>query len=138
MTKRVKILYLFCVYNAYIKRGKSYEHINSRQVWSEGFSGDLRKGGLVKSIRGAKGGYILAKDSDEITVGDVVKTLDGPIGIAYCDFPKLREKSCIGPEKCISGTLWRKLEETIDDFLSSVTLADLKKSQLSLRKGAKK
>ncbi len=94
----------------------------------------LKKAGLVKSIRGAKGGYVLAKDSDRITVKDVVRVLDGPIGIAYCDFPKLREKSCIGPRNCPSGMLWRQLELCIEDFLSKTTLADLKNQSSVLRK----
>jgi Rrf2 family cysteine metabolism transcriptional repressor len=98
----------------------------------------LKKAGLIKSIRGARGGYILAKDSNKITVKDIVKVLDGPIGIAYCDFPNLREKNCIGPEGCASGMLWKKLELTIDDFLSKVTLADLKRESFSLRKGMRK
>ena len=98
----------------------------------------LKKAGLVKSIRGAKGGYLLAKDGKKITVRDIIKVLDGPIGIAYCDFPKLREKSCIVPGSCASRALWRKLENTIDDFLSQVTLADLKKESYNLRKGVRR
>ncbi|MCJ7508702.1 MAG: Rrf2 family transcriptional regulator [candidate division Zixibacteria bacterium] len=98
----------------------------------------LRKAGLIRSIRGAKGGYILARDSDKITVKDIVKVLDGPIGVAYCDFPNLREKSCIGPKICASSMLWKKLELTIDDFLSSVTLADLKDAPSSLKRGMRK
>jgi len=97
----------------------------------------LKKGGLLKSIRGVKGGYILAKNSDKITIKDVVKVLDGPIGVAYCDFPNLREKSCIGPRVCASSILWKKLELTIDDFLSGITLANLSSSSLELTKGMK-
>ncbi|HEX9916790.1 MAG TPA: Rrf2 family transcriptional regulator [candidate division Zixibacteria bacterium] len=98
----------------------------------------LKKAGLIRSIRGAKGGYLLAKESNQITIKDIVKVLDGPIGVAYCDFPNLREKSCIGPKVCASSILWKRLELTIDDFLSKVTLADLKEEPPSSKKGMRK
>jgi Rrf2 family protein len=86
----------------------------------------LKKAGLVKSIRGAKGGYVLSQRGDKITVSQVIRALDGPISISHCDFPEMREKSCIGPSACSSRILWKKLEDLIDKALSSVTLADLK------------
>ena len=92
----------------------------------------LKKAGIVKSIRGAKGGYVLARRGDRITVSQVINALDGPISISYCDSPQLREKSCIGPSACVSRILWKKLEDLIEEALSSVTLADLKKEVLDL------
>ncbi len=85
----------------------------------------LKKAGLVKSIRGAKGGYVLAHPGDKITVNQVIQALDGPISISQCDLPKMREKSCIGPSACSSRILWKRLEDLIEGALSSVTLADL-------------
>jgi Rrf2 family protein len=90
----------------------------------------LRKAGLVKSVRGAKGGYVLSRDREKITVAEVIDALDGPISIAYCDFPRLREKSCTNPESCVSRVLWKKLEDYIEGILSKITLADLKKEQI--------
>jgi Rrf2 family protein len=91
----------------------------------------LKKAGIVKSIRGAKGGYVLARRGEQITVNQIINALDGPISISYCDSPKLREKSCIGPSACVSRVLWKKLEEMIEGALSNVTLADLKGDVLS-------
>ena len=85
----------------------------------------LKKAGLVKSIRGAKGGYILARPDDKVTVYQIIQALDGPISISQCDLPKMREKSCIGPSACSSRILWKRLEDLIEGALSSVTLADL-------------
>jgi Rrf2 family cysteine metabolism transcriptional repressor len=93
----------------------------------------LKKAGIVKSIRGARGGYILARKGDKITVCQIINALDGPISISYCDFPQMREKSCIGPSACVSRILWKKLEDLIEGTLSSVTLADLKKQVLNLK-----
>jgi Rrf2 family cysteine metabolism transcriptional repressor len=87
----------------------------------------LKKAGIVTSIRGARGGYVLARSGDQITVSQIISALDGPISISYCDSPKLREKSCIGPSSCVSRVLWKRLEELIEGVLSSVTLADLKR-----------
>ncbi len=94
----------------------------------------LKKAGIVKSIRGAKGGYVLSRKGDKITVIQIINALDGPISISYCDSPQLREKSCIGPSFCVSRILWKKLENIIEGTLSSVTLADLSKQVLNLKK----
>jgi Rrf2 family protein len=93
----------------------------------------LKKAGIVKSIRGARGGYLLARGEDKITVSQIIKALDGPISISYCDFPEMREKSCIGPSACVSRTLWKELEYLIEDALSGVTLADMKGQVLHLK-----
>jgi Rrf2 family protein len=87
----------------------------------------LKKAGVLKSIRGAKGGYILAKDHNQITVREIIDILDGPISTSYCDFPQLREKSCIGPTACVPRILWKELDNKIAKILSSITLADLEK-----------
>jgi Rrf2 family protein len=96
----------------------------------------LKKAGIVRSKRGAKGGYILARDGSKITVSQIIHALDGPILFSYCDTPDLREKSCIGPEACVSRILWKRLEDLIDNALSSVTLADLKTQSSCLQKEA--
>lgn len=96
----------------------------------------LKNAGILKSIRGPKGGYILGKDHDKITVREIIDVLDGPISISYCDYPKLREKSCTGPKTCVSRILWKKLEDNIEKILSNVTLADLEKQakEISFKK----
>jgi len=93
----------------------------------------LKKAGLVRSIRGAKGGYVLARNGEKITVSQIISALDGPISISHCDLPKMREKSCIGPSACVSRILWKKLEDLIEGVLSSVTLDDLKKQALNIK-----
>lgn len=98
----------------------------------------LKNAGIVKSVRGARGGYVLARGGDKITVSQIISALDGPISISYCDAPELREKSCIGPEACVSRILWKRLEDLIDRALSSVTLADLQKEAWGLRIGRRK
>jgi Rrf2 family protein len=93
----------------------------------------LKKAGLILSVRGAKGGYLLAKKDNKITVREIIDILDGPLSFSYCDFPKLREKSCTGPETCVSRVLWKRLEDNMSKMLSNITLADLKKEARDLK-----
>jgi Rrf2 family cysteine metabolism transcriptional repressor len=72
----------------------------------------LRNAGLVRSIRGAYGGYVLLKEPHEITVGDVIRVLEGPITIVD------------NPEEELSD-LWEKVRDAINEVLDSTTLQDL-------------
>ncbi|SFJ09370.1 transcriptional regulator, BadM/Rrf2 family [Paenibacillus sp. UNC496MF] len=75
----------------------------------------LRNAGLVKSIRGAYGGYILSKDPAQITSGDVIRILEGPI--SPVDFTEEDD-----PAK---RNLWLRIRNSIAEVLDSTTLADL-------------
>ncbi|MBP3961355.1 MULTISPECIES: cysteine metabolism transcriptional regulator CymR [Paenibacillus] len=75
----------------------------------------LRNAGLVKSIRGAYGGYILSKEPQEITSGDVIRILEGPI--SPVDFTEEDD-----PAK---RNLWLRIRDSIAEVLDSTTLADL-------------
>ncbi|WP_227765880.1 RrF2 family transcriptional regulator [Zhaonella formicivorans] len=84
----------------------------------------LRKAGLVKSIRGAQGGYILGREPAEITVGDVIRVLEGPIAPMDCvneEEPDL----CCRAETCITRGIWEKVRDSINDVLDSITLEDM-------------
>ncbi|WP_018133497.1 cysteine metabolism transcriptional regulator CymR [Effusibacillus pohliae] len=72
----------------------------------------LRNAGLVRSIRGAYGGYVLAKSPNEITVGDVIRVLEGPITIVDNPDDEL-------------NYLWEEVRNAINQVLDSVTLADV-------------
>ncbi|MGM0880974.1 MAG: cysteine metabolism transcriptional regulator CymR [Bacillota bacterium] len=75
----------------------------------------LRNAGLVKSIRGAYGGYILSKDPEAITSGDIIRILEGPI--SPVDFTEEDD-----PAK---RQLWLRIRDSIAEVLDSTTLADL-------------
>ena len=85
----------------------------------------LRREGLVKSIRGPKGGYVLAKKPKEISVGDIVCALDGDITPVHCVASKPLSKGCKMIDKCVTKTVWKKLKDTVDNLFDSVTLKDL-------------
>lgn len=84
----------------------------------------LRKSGLVKSVRGAQGGYILAKEPGEITVGDVIRVLEGPIAPMDC-VNEEETDLCNRAETCVTRGIWQKVKESIDGVLDSITLEDM-------------
>jgi len=86
----------------------------------------LRRKGLVESLRGARGGYVLARDVSRITVGDIVKTLEGNIYPVHCvSAQKISGGACKRGKSCVPKLVWFKLAKAIDDCLESVTLKDL-------------
>ena len=86
----------------------------------------LKASGLVSSSRGAHGGYMLAKSPSQITLREIVQTLEGSISFVEC----VKNPSiCSRVSKCATRSIWEKLDEKISDELSSVTLEDLVNSQ---------
>ncbi len=91
----------------------------------------LRKSGLIKSVRGAKGGYTLSRPPNEITVGDVLKTLEGPIIAAECQIVGSEDESehatCDYYETCVTRSVWHRITRAVDDVIESITLQDMVK-----------
>ncbi len=86
--------------------------------------GTLRRAGLVKGIRGARGGYELALPPEEIRVGDVIRALEGPISPVSC----VDHDGASGCERhalCPTRGLWERLRDSMTEVLDSTTLADL-------------
>lgn len=84
---------------------------------------ELKEAGIIRSTRGRKGGYCLAKPADKISAFDVVKAVDDPEKIIKCT---LDESCCENPSTCVIRIMiWEKLRESIEKTLRSVTLKDL-------------
>ncbi len=83
----------------------------------------LRHNGLVSSKRGAKGGYILAKEPKDITIGAILKTLEGPILAAECLAET--EADCDYVEYCVTHKIWEKITLAVDEVIESMTLQDM-------------
>ncbi|RLE08423.1 Rrf2 family transcriptional regulator [Candidatus Aerophobetes bacterium] len=82
----------------------------------------LKVAGLVKSIRGSHGGYILAKSPAQIKLSQVIKVLEGSIAPVECvDDPKV----CSRAKLCVTRDIWKKIKRAIDEILESITLKDL-------------
>lgn len=91
---------------------------------------NLRNSGLVKSVRGASGGYLLKKSPEEITVEEILISLEGPLNIVDCIAD---ESLCDFSNECATHELWIELRERIKDLLSNITLADLKERAIKLK-----
>jgi len=82
----------------------------------------LRSAGLVKSVRGSKGGYSLAKSPSEIRLNDLVEILEGPINLIEC----LRDpKGCQKSSFCVTRDIWKEVSEAIYQIFHSITLEEM-------------
>jgi Rrf2 family iron-sulfur cluster assembly transcriptional regulator len=84
----------------------------------------LRKGGLVKSVRGPGGGYVLALDRSETRIADIILAVDEPIRATRCR-PGAPVGCSASGARCLTHDLWEELGNQIHLYLSSVSLADV-------------
>ncbi len=87
---------------------------------------DLRRARLIDSVRGVRGGYLLARPPAEINVGDIVRAVEGPIAPVSCLVDAAPGESCCSrTEGCLTRHVWEKLRDRINEVLNDVSLADL-------------
>ena len=92
------------------------------QHYLEQIASALRRAGFIKSLRGAKGGYRLARPPEEITALEVVETLEGSVAPVGCiDDPT----TCWAAGTCATEELWRQVDHAVREVLSRTTLKDL-------------
>ncbi|AYF54716.1 Rrf2 family transcriptional regulator [Clostridium botulinum C] len=94
---------------------------NISELYLEQLFSPLRKAKLIKSVRGAQGGYVLSKHPKEISVSDIIDVLEGPIEISSC----IDSGECNNMEVCPSRLLWEKIKNSIDEVTKSITLQDM-------------
>lgn len=85
----------------------------------------LRKAGLVTSVRGAQGGYMLSRPADQITVGDIIRVLEGPIGYSDCATEVGAQNGCENVDNCLAHGVWEKVRDAIVRVVDGITLSDL-------------
>ncbi|KEI01514.1 Rrf2 family transcriptional regulator [Clostridium botulinum] len=94
---------------------------NISELYLEQLFSPLRKAKLIKSVRGAQGGYVLNKHPKEISVSDIIDVLEGPIEISSC----IDSGECNNIEVCPTRLLWEKIKNSIDEVIQSITLQDM-------------
>lgn len=106
----------------------SITNISSRQDISERYleqlMAKLKKAGIVKSIRGANGGYVIAKDLAEISVGDILRALEGnlePVECAGLEPGNL----CKSSDQCVTKYVWKRINESINQTVDEIKLDQL-------------
>ena len=90
----------------------------------------LKNSNLVKSTRGAKGGYVLEKPANDIKISNIISAVDEEIKMLNCK--KESKKGCNNKStKCITHNLWDQLDQHINNFFEKVKLQDLVKKNLN-------
>lgn len=100
------------------------ERQNISEYYLEQLFSSLRKAGLVKSIRGAQGGYILPKPPKDISASDILNVLEGPIEISEC-IQDDEIKLCNRADCCSTRLLWRKISDSVNSVINTTTLQDM-------------
>ena len=98
----------------------SITSISDRQNISERYLEQLmsmlKKGGLVKSLRGAGGGYVLARDASDISVGDILRALEGSLDPVECSGLN-PEEGCQIADSCVTKYVWQSINRTVDEIM---------------------
>ncbi len=109
-------------YNKSIPLSKISENQFLSVRYLEQIFAKLKKAGIVESVRGVKGGYYLAKEPKNISVGEIVEIFE-----TFYPTECLKTNECDMIEQCLTKNLWSRLKVSIDEVLYKTTLADLLK-----------
>ena len=105
---------------------------NISLVYLEQIFSKLRKNNIVKSIRGANGGYVLTKDPEQIKLSNIFSAIDEKVKTLQCK--RESKKGCNGKlTKCITHNLWDDLEMHINDFFDKKNLGDILKNNIETK-----
>ena len=106
----------------------SITSISARQELSERYLEQLmsmlKKAGLVKSVRGAGGGYVLAKDMAEISIGDVLRALEGSLEPVECAGLE-PDGGCKASDNCVTKYVWQRINDSISRTVDEIMLDQL-------------
>lgn len=110
---------------AQVKYISQRQHISPRYI--EQIFQRLKRGGIVKSLRGPLGGYYLTRKPEDITIGDVVRAVDGKsIQLVSCSGEKRRSKKmCEKFGKCVTADVWTEASTRLMDYFDSLTIKQL-------------
>lgn len=110
-------------------------NIAERQAISENYLeqvfSSLRKAGIIKSVKGAQGGYILAEKASNLRVGRILRVLEGDLSVAEDDGNHSQDYF-ESIQYCLQLNVWDKMSQSINNFVDSITLEDLVKDYKGL------
>jgi len=99
------------------------QRIDAPVKFLEQILADLKKGGFVESRRGKVGGYSLSRDPGKITVGEVIRFVDGPIEPISC--VSAGYTNCADLRKCVFKKIWHQVADATSDIIDHITFEDL-------------
>ncbi|MDD6021375.1 MAG: RrF2 family transcriptional regulator [Acutalibacteraceae bacterium] len=114
--------------NGYIPLNAIAESQNISEKYLESIIVILSKAKFVDGLRGKGGGYKLSRKAEEYTVGSILRTVEGSLAPVNC--LKSDENTCENADNCKTLPLWTKLDDIINDYLESVSLADLAEGKI--------
>ena len=85
----------------------------------------LKKADLIKSVRGPQGGYMLADSPENISVGDVLRALEGSLAPTDCVSDDRYAGQCGNSERCVTRSVWEKIRDGINSVIDNITLQEL-------------
>lgn len=95
----------------------------------------LKKAGLIESVRGVNGGYRLARPADEISVGDVLRALEGELNPVECAaIDPAGDTHCAGSQTCVSKIVWKRINDSINNTVDSIYIGELVKESKNRNK----
>ena len=107
----------------------SVSSIAARQFISENYLerliAMLKKAGIVNSLRGAQGGYVLAKPAEEISVGEVLRALEGDLNPVDCAEIDGSGEFCEGADTCVAKFVWKRISDSINQAVDNLMIAEL-------------
>ena len=116
----------------------SISSIAARQDISERYLeqlvGLLKKAGLVRSIRGATGGYILARSAADISVGDILRALEGSLEPVKCA-AFYSDEGCTAADGCVTKYVWQRINESINATVNHMMLDELVRESRTVNPG---
>ena len=86
----------------------------------------LSRAGLVRSVRGAGGGYLLTREPKDYTVGEILRPLEGSLAPVSCVDGS---ECCARAEQCVTLDVWREIQQAVSSVVDHITLADLVEKQ---------
>lgn len=107
------------------------QNISDRYL--EQLMGKLKRAGLVTSVRGAGGGYRLARPSGEISVGDALRALEGNLDAVTCP-GNVDEQGCEGADICVTRYVWKKINDSITQAVDSIMIEQLVEESRRIQK----
>jgi Rrf2 family protein len=107
------------------------QDISEKYLWQ--VINPLKAAGLVNSTRGAKGGYVLAKSPEDVTLLEIVSILEGPVSVVDCVGTP---EKCVRSGACVTRAAWGKIESGIKESMAKITLKELVDKQKDAESGS--
>ena len=109
----------------------SISSIAQRQSLSESYLEQLmsllRRAGIIESVRGASGGYRLARAPEEISVGEILRALEGDLNPVECSALLGAGEPCAAEDTCVTKYVWQRISQSINQTVDEIFLSDLLK-----------